>query len=249
MPGICGFSEEALREFSLDIPHGGASLSGKLFTQETSMAHLAKKKTPAPKTKPVKKTSKKDTLKSKMPVMKVAIKMATRARISKPANTVKLVTSSAKLTLGSPVPDFSMPATLLGQVSAIRLKGKPYILYFYPKDDTPGCTSEACDFRNTLPAFDKMGAMVIGVSKDSMESHQKFSRKYNLTFPLASDEKSDTCERFGTWASKSMYGRTYMGIERSTFLVDNKGIIRAIWRKVSVSGHVDEVKKAIEALQ
>jgi len=215
------------------------------------MARLAKKKKVPAKAKPAKKTPKRATGKIKpktaiKPIKKI-LKLATKsAKPMKSAGPAKK--SSAQLSVGFVAPAFSMPATLVGNVSSALLKGKPYVLYFYPKDDTSGCTAEACEFRNTLPAFGKLGATVIGVSKDSMESHEKFSRKYNLTFPLASDEKTDVCERFGTWAQKSMYGRTYMGIERSTFLVDGKGVIRAIWRKVSVPGHIEDVKKAVEAL-
>ena len=152
------------------------------------------------------------------------------------------------LGIGSKAPSFTMPATLAGTVSSENLKGRPDVIYFYPKDDTSGCTAEACEFRNTLPQFGKLGVTVIGVSKDNMESHEKFSLKYNLTFPLASDHGSEFCEKFGTWVQKSMYGRTYMGIERSTFLIDANGVIKAIWRKVSVSGHIDDVRKAVENL-
>lgn len=150
--------------------------------------------------------------------------------------------------VGSVAPAFSMPATLIGKVSTASLKGKPFVLYFYPKDDTSGCTAEACGFRDALPAFADLDVAVIGVSKDSLASHEKFSRKYDLTFPLASDEGGAVCNSFGTWVQKSMYGRTYMGIERSTFLVDGKGVIRAVWRKVSVTGHIEEVRKALESL-
>lgn len=152
------------------------------------------------------------------------------------------------LAIGSKAPDFSMPATDLGTTSLANLKGKPFVLYFYPKDDTSGCTAEACEFRNNLSAFNRLGITIIGVSKDSMESHEKFKRKYSLTFPLASDENTKVCEAYGTWMTKSMYGRSYMGIERTTFLVDEKGIIRTIWRKVSVTGHIEEVKKAAQTL-
>jgi peroxiredoxin Q/BCP len=127
---------------------------------------------------------------------------------------------------GDSAPVFSLPATLIGTASSAALKGKPYILYFYPKDDTSGCTAEACGFRDALPDFAKLHIPVIGVSKDSLAKHEKFAAKYDLTFPLASDEASDVCEKFGVWKQKSMYGRTYMGIERSTFLIDAKGIIR-----------------------
>jgi peroxiredoxin Q/BCP len=150
--------------------------------------------------------------------------------------------------VGDPAPVFSLPATQIGTASSAALKGKPYVLYFYPKDDTSGCTAEACGFRDALPDFAKLKVAVIGISKDSLAKHEKFAAKYELTFPLASDEASDVCEKFGVWKQKSMYGRTYMGIERSTFLIDGKGIIRAAWHKVSVPGHVDEVKKAIQAL-
>jgi peroxiredoxin Q/BCP len=129
-----------------------------------------------------------------------------------------------------------------------ELKGQAVILYFYPKDDTPGCTTEACGFNETLAAFKKLNAVVIGVSKDSAASHEKFKKKYNLKFALATDTDGSLCEAFGTWVEKSMYGRKYMGIDRATFLIDADGKIAALWRKVKVPGHVDEVKRALEAL-
>lgn len=150
--------------------------------------------------------------------------------------------------VGSRVPPFSMPATVIGKAESAGLKGKPYVLYFYPKDDTPGCTTEACGFRDALPDFSKLGVTVIGVSKDSLASHEKFAKKFDLNFPLASDEDGSVSEAFGVWVEKSMYGKTYMGIERSTFLVDGKGVVRAVWRKVKVPGHVEEVAKAVREL-
>ena len=150
--------------------------------------------------------------------------------------------------VGDKVPSFQLPATLVGEVSDHKLKGQAYVLYFYPKDDTSGCTAEACGFRDDLPAFGKLGLTVIGVSKDSLIKHEKFAKKYDLTFPLASDEDGTVCDTFGVWIEKSMYGRKYMGIERATFLVDAKGMIRAVWRKVSVTGHVADVKKAAKEL-
>lgn len=175
----------------------------------------------------------------------------TRVKTAKP-KTVKAKKPAASgknaLGAGSKAPAFALPATHIGEASAAKLKGKPYVLYFYPKDDTSGCTAEACGFRDAAPAFGKLGLTVIGVSKDSLASHEKFAEKYGLTFPLASDESGKACAAFGTWVKKSMYGRSYMGIERSTFLVDGKGVIRAAWRKVSVPGHVDEVKKAVANL-
>ncbi|MBV8061347.1 MAG: peroxiredoxin [Alphaproteobacteria bacterium] len=191
---------------------------------------------------PQKKSSKKTTAKAtpKKTVKKPAVKPVKKAVKAKPA------TATKALTVGSKAPAFSMPSTLLGTASLASLSGKPFVLYFYPKDDTSGCTAEACDFRDQLPGFKNLKATVIGVSKDSIASHEKFAKKYELTFPLASDEKTKVCEAFGTWAQKSMYGRSYMGIERSTFLIDGKGIIRAVWRKVSVPGHVAEVAQALQ---
>lgn len=217
----------------------------------------AKKKTAKTKAskKPVKakaKTAKKSV--AKKPAKKVVAKKVAKKSIlslkSKPAKTVspQRTTKATALDIGSPCPDFSMPATQIGSVSRSALKGKSFVLYFYPKDDTSGCTAEACEFRNNISVFNRLNATIIGVSKDDIPSHEKFSRKYNLAFPLASDETGAVCDAFGTWVQKSMYGRTYMGIERSTFVVDAKGIIRAIWRKVSVPGHIEEVKKAVEAL-
>lgn len=150
--------------------------------------------------------------------------------------------------IGSKIPLFSMPATMIGKAGSAGLKGKPFVLYFYPKDDTSGCTAEACGFRDVLPDFSKLGAAVIGVSKDSLASHEKFAKKFDLNFPLASDEDGSVCAAFGVWVEKSMYGRKYMGIERSTFLVDAQGVVRGVWRKVKVPGHVEEVGKAVKAL-
>ncbi len=152
------------------------------------------------------------------------------------------------LMVGDKAPDFTLPSNGGGKVSLKALKGKSVVLYFYPKDDTSGCTAEACAFRDALPDFSKVKAAVIGISRDSVASHDKFKTKYGLPFPLASDEDGKVCEAYGTWVEKSMYGRKYMGIERATFLIDGKGIIRHIWRKVKVQGHAEEVLKATAAL-
>jgi peroxiredoxin Q/BCP len=153
-----------------------------------------------------------------------------------------------ELSVGDPVPAFSLPATKVAKISNTSLKGAITVLYFYPKDDTSGCTAQACAFQEGLPQFSKLGVAVVGISKDSLESHEKFAKKYKLSFPLASDVDGDVCAKFGVWKQKSMYGRTYMGIERSTFLIDSKGKILYIWRKVKVPGHYDEVKAAIKGL-
>jgi len=151
--------------------------------------------------------------------------------------------------VGDKAPSFSLPADGGGKVSLKDLKGKTVVLYFYPKDDTSGCTAEACAFRDALPDFSKVKAEIIGISRDPVKSHDKFKAKYDLTFPLVSDEDGTVCEAYGTWVEKSMYGRKYMGIERSTFLIDGKGVIRNVWRKVKVPGHADEVLKAAQALK
>lgn len=147
-------------------------------------------------------------------------------------------------TEGDKAPDFTMPTDGGGSVSLKELKGKKVILYFYPKDDTPGCTKEAIGFTEQLAAFEKLGAVVIGVSKDPVKKHDKFKDKHDLKIVLASDEETDVVERYGSWVEKSMYGKTYMGIDRSTFLIDEKGVVRKLWRKVKVPGHVDAVLEA-----
>jgi peroxiredoxin Q/BCP len=150
---------------------------------------------------------------------------------------------------GSPAPDFSLPASGGRTVSLQSLKGKPFVLYFYPRADTPGCTKEACAFQESLPQLGKIGVEVIGVSKDKMAPIEKFAAKYNLSFPLASDPDAKTIEAYGAWQEKSMYGKKYMGIERSTVLVDKSGTIAKIWPKVKVEGHAAEVLKAVQALK
>ena len=152
------------------------------------------------------------------------------------------------VTDGDMAPDFEMPATGGRTVSLASMAGKPFVLYFYPKADTPGCTKEACAFQEALPQLGKIGLDVIGVSPDKMKPIDKFAEKFSLTFPLASDESKTVAERYGTWVEKSMYGRKYMGMERSTFLIDKTGKIAKVWRKLSVPGHAAEVLKAAQAL-
>jgi len=141
-----------------------------------------------------------------------------------------------------------MPTDGGGAVTLSALKGKAVILYFYPKDDTTGCTAEACGFRDAEADFSGAEATVIGVSKDSVASHDKFKKKHGLTFTLASDQDTRVCEDYGVWAEKSMYGRTYFGIVRTTFLIDKEGVIQRVWNKVKVAGHVAEVLQAAAAL-
>ena len=150
---------------------------------------------------------------------------------------------------GEAAPDFSLPATGGRTVSLAGFKGKPFILYFYPKADTPGCTKEACAFQEASPKLEEVGLDVVGVSPDKIKPIEKFAAKYGLTFPLASDEDHAVAERYGVWVQKSMYGRQYMGVDRSTFLIDAAGTVLKVWRKVSVTGHAEDVLKAAKGLK
>ena len=152
------------------------------------------------------------------------------------------------LAIGDQAPDFTMATDGGGEVSLVGLKGKRVILYFYPKDDTPGCTKEACGFRDALPGFSGLNAEIIGVSKDPVAKHDKFKAKYDLPFTLGADADGSVCEAYDTWVEKSLYGRKYMGIERATFLIDGAGVLRAIWRKVKVKGHVEAVLATTKGL-
>ena len=145
-------------------------------------------------------------------------------------------------------PDVSLPRDGGGELRLADLRGAPVVLFFYPRDDTSGCTREAVAFSGLKPEFDALGAHVLGISKDSVASHEQFRDKHGLTVPLLSDENSDVCERFGVWKEKSMYGKTFFGIERSTFLIDAEGRIAREWRKVKVPGHAEEVLEAVRAL-
>ena len=146
-----------------------------------------------------------------------------------------------RLSVGSKAPDFSLPDGNGGTVSLKQFIGKTVILYFYPKDNTSGCTKEACDFRDNIAVISKKGAVVVGVSADSVSSHKKFADKFGLPFPLASDEKKGLVKKYRVWKEKSMYGRKYMGIERTTFVIDGRGIITHIFPKVKAAGHVEEL--------
>jgi peroxiredoxin Q/BCP len=149
---------------------------------------------------------------------------------------------------GETAPDFTLPRDGGGSITVSALRPGKVVLYFYPKDDTPGCTLEAQDFTARVAEFEAAGTTVIGVSKDSVKAHDKFCKKHGLRIVLASDEGGTTCEDYGVWVEKSMYGKTYMGVERSTFLIDGTGKIARVWPKVSVKGHADEVLTAAKAL-
>jgi peroxiredoxin Q/BCP len=151
------------------------------------------------------------------------------------------------LSVGDPAPGFTLPADGGETLSLSDFRGKAVVLYFYPKDMTPGCTIEANDFTALADEFEKMGAVVIGASKDSPERHDRFCRKYGLKVRLVSDAEGSLCDAYGVWKQKSLYGRTFMGVERSTFLIDKAGKIREIWRKVRVRGHAAEVLEKVIA--
>lgn len=150
------------------------------------------------------------------------------------------------LNIGDKAPSFSAESDEGDIISLSSLKGKTFVLYFYPKDDTSGCTKEACTFTENISAFNKLGVTVLGISKDSIASHRKFKEKYGLKFPLLSDADGKICEAYGTWIEKSMYGRKYMGIDRATFIIGADGKIQAVWRKVKVPGHIEAVLDALK---
>jgi len=149
------------------------------------------------------------------------------------------------LKIGQKAPDLMLASSDGKTLNLKDFAGKKIVLYFYPKDDTSGCTKEACSFESNLPAIKNKGAVVIGVSADSVDSHVKFAKKYGLSFPLLSDEKKDIIKSYGVWKEKSMYGRKYFGIERTTVVIDEKGIVRHIFNKVKVDGHTDEVQAVL----
>ena len=155
----------------------------------------------------------------------------------------------SKLEVGAAAPDFSLPGDGGDTLSLASFAGRALVLYFYPKDDTSGCTAQAIDFNGKAAAFADAGAAILGVSPDPTKSHAKFKTKHDLAIPLASDEAKDTLQAYGVWTEKSMYGRTYMGVERTTVLIAADGTIARIWPKVKVPGHADEVLAAVKALK
>ena len=153
------------------------------------------------------------------------------------------------LSEGDPVPDVSLEGMEGQKISPADFRGQKLVIYFYPKDDTSGCTREAQDFTALAEEFEKSGTWILGVSKDDARKHRKFIDKYELKVPLATDPDGSVCEAFGTWIQKSMYGRKYMGIERATFLVDRDGLVQRVWRNVKVPGHAEEVLAAARELK
>lgn len=168
----------------------------------------------------------------------MAVKKAAK-KASKPVKGIKE---------GDKAPEFDLPTDGTGHVSLKALRGKAVVLYFYPRDDTPGCTKEACGFNDALPDFSKVKAEIVGVSKDKEASHAKFRGKYGLKFQLAADVDTKVAQAYGVWIEKSLYGRKYMGMDRATFLIDKTGVVRRVWRGVKVPGHVEAVLEAAKAL-
>lgn len=166
--------------------------------------------------------------------MPTKVKKKKTAKAPKKKNTVSLIA-------GANAPDFSLNSDNDEQIKLSDYKGKKVVLYFYPKDDTPGCTAEACSFRDGFSEIQKKGAMVFGVGPDSVESHKKFKEKFHLNFPLLSDIDKKVVSTYGVWKEKNMYGKKYMGIERTTFIIDEAGKIKKVFPKVKVDGHYDEV--------
>ncbi|HKM53475.1 MAG TPA: thioredoxin-dependent thiol peroxidase [Isosphaeraceae bacterium] len=149
--------------------------------------------------------------------------------------------------VGKPAPDFTLQDQLGKKVTLSKLKGSPIVLYFYPKDNTPGCTKEACAFRDAFAEYEKLGAKILGVSPDGVESHAKFIEKHELPFTLLADTERKVCEAYGVWKEKNMYGKKSMGVERTSFVIDSKGIVRQVFPRVKVDGHSDAVLTAIKA--
>jgi peroxiredoxin Q/BCP len=154
----------------------------------------------------------------------------------------------SKASLGKPVPDFTLPATGGKDISLSDFRGKNVVIYFYPKDSTPGCTTEGQDFRDSIHTFRRRNTVILGISRDSIKSHENFKAKQEFPFELLSDAEEQACRLFDVIKEKNMYGRKVLGIERSTFLIDAEGVLRREWRKVTVSGHVEEVLEAVKAL-
>jgi peroxiredoxin Q/BCP len=198
---------------------------------------MAAKKTPAKVSAPTKKIS---AVKAKPKPALAALKSAS-AKVAALKAVLREASPKPGLGEGSKAPAFSLPDEAGAMVSSASLAGKPYVIYFYPKDDTPGCTKEACDFRDNLKAFNSAKVRVLGVSPDDSKRHAKFKEKYGLTFTLLSDTEKSLISAYGIWIKKLNYGREYMGVQRSTFLVDKTGKIAKAWNGVRVPGHVEAV--------
>jgi peroxiredoxin Q/BCP len=221
---------------------GKASPSAKAAPAKAAPAKAAPAKKAPAKKAPAKKAPKKGPAKPAV-AKKSSSGSSSPTRLPAPPQA-----SAPTLGVGDQAPSFELPDHAGGTVSSESLSGRPYVLYFYPKDDTPGCTTQACGFRDSFADFESAGVRVLGVSPDSVASHQKFAGKYGLPFTLLSDSARSLASAYGVWALKKLYGRESMGIVRSTFLVDGKGAIVKVWRGVRVNGHIAEVQAAAAQL-
>lgn len=237
------------------MPTTTAKKSAKKSAKKAATTKAVTKK---PTKKPTEKQTKKPAIKAiaKAPVKKAAAQTpaAKKATPSTPAMAKAGAAPAAGLVaVGTKAPDFTLPDAAGKLVTLSAFKGKPVVLYFYPKDDTPGCTQEACDFRDNLAAFRKLGCTVLGVSPDSVRSHAKFAAKHKLTITLLADEPAadgtpPVCAQYGIWQEKSMYGRAYMGVVRTTYVIGKDGTVAQRFDKVSVTAHVDDVLAAVKSL-
>ena len=209
-----------------------------MATAKKATKKAVKKSTKKATKKAVKKTSKKATKKA----VKKTTKKATKKAVKKPGKSVNMPV------VGQLAPDFALQSDSAGVVSLSNYRGKNVVLYFYPKDDTPGCTIEACSFQENKNKLSDANAVVIGVSPDDVASHAKFRNKYGLDFILVADEGHKVCEQFGVWVEKNNYGKKYMGVQRATFLIDRLGHVAYVWPKVSVDGHTEEVLEELARL-
>ena len=232
-----------------------AKAPAKAATKAPTKAASAKAQAAKPPAKQAAKPAAKPAALAKAAATKPAPKAAPKAppkpaakpaKAAKPASPAPAASGPAE---GDTAPAFSLPATGGRTASTAALAGKPFVVYFYPKADTPGCTTEACDFSEALTQFKSLGIDVIGISKDAMPALEKFAAKYKLTFPLASDADQKVAAAYGTWVEKSMYGKTYMGMERSSFLVGADGKIAKVWRKVKPEEHAAQVIEAAKGLK
>jgi peroxiredoxin Q/BCP len=224
----------------------GAKSRAKAAPKKKAKTKARAKAKPAAKSqsKPAAKTNRKAPAR-----IKAKARKASTAPASKPKRATSPAAAPKAIGEGDRVPSFELEDQSGERVSSAALEGEPYVLYFYPKDDTPGCTVEACGFRDSLPNFTARGVRVIGISPDSVQSHARFREKHGLTFTLLSDPEKQLAQAFGVWVPKQNYGREYMGIERSTFIVDPKGVVHRAWKGVRVPGHVDQVLDAVRALR
>ena len=220
-------------------------LKGKQAKSKLKAPITTKRKTAANKKATPKSSSKKDQEGALGSRGQTKIKTASPKKIKPTSQRVEQPVSTHELQVGDPAPAFSLPDDTGKIVNSSDLRGKKVIVYFYPKDDTPGCTTEACSFRDGIQELKKSGAVVFGVSADSVSSHRKFSEKFQLNFPLLSDESKAMIQDYGVWKEKSLYGRKYMGIERTTVVINEDGTIKKIFPKVKVNGHFTEVLQTI----